>query len=254
MQLKLISWVKTPLSHHTHTPYTLPYLQPESAVWNLSTVFIHHVILVLISISSFWVGSFSVPAFSDLFFSLRLGCFFPSVSLPPEAHLHTTSFFPWWYFLSFHCCGCSHSLSHTSLSPFNFPSSPWSQTSSPSLSGALHLHVTYLVWRRKQWPQLPSITGGILGSQWELPPAPVSKTEVHSIQNEWNFTLVQLLVINTGSCFPLKSGHAAGILALKSLLMSFLFCLVISSEKNWAILDHVRGPKGSSVFLVHITD
>lgn len=123
----------TPHPPHTCTPYSPFSLTRISCLKALNSIH-SQVILVLTSISSFWVpvGSFSVPPFSDLSFSLRLDCFFPSISLPPKAHLHATRFFPWWYFLSFHDCGHSHSPSCTFVSSFKFPSSPWSQTSSCS--------------------------------------------------------------------------------------------------------------------------
>lgn len=80
---------------HTCTLYSPLSLTRFSCLKALNSIH-SQVILVLISVSSFWVpaGSSSVPPFSDLSFSLRLGCFFPSVSLPPKAHLHTTRFFP----------------------------------------------------------------------------------------------------------------------------------------------------------------
>lgn len=65
---------------------------------------------------------------------------------------------------------------------------------------------------------------------------------------------MQLLVVNIGSSFTLKTGHTARrLLALKNLPVSFLSCSVFLSENNGEILEHARGFKGSSVFLVHVT-
>lgn len=123
----------TPHPPHTYTSYS-PLSRTRFSCLKVLNGIHSQVILVFISVSIFWVpvGSLSVPPFSDLSFCLRLGCFSPPISLPPKAHLHTTRFFAWWYFLSFHHCGHPHNPSCTFVSPSKFLSSPWSQTSSCS--------------------------------------------------------------------------------------------------------------------------